>query len=364
MKLSEITSYIDSIAPPAYQESYDNAGLIVGNPNMEITSALICLDSTEDVMDEAINRGCNLVIAHHPIVFGGLKKFNGKNYVERVVMKAIKNDIAIYAAHTNLDNVVGGVNSKIAEKLGIINPRILAPKKGILRKLVTFCPIDQADKVRQSIFDVGAGHIGNYDECSFNVEGTGTFRGSDDTNPYVGNKGEQHHEKEVRIETIYPIIKEKTILKALFETHPYEEVAYDIYPLENDLQQVGSGMIGELEDPMDEMEFLTMVKANFKADCIRHTKLLEKPVKKVAFCGGSGSFLLRNAMSQKADIFITGDYKYHQFFDAENQIVIADIGHYESEQYTSELFRNILNKKFPNFATHLSEVNTNPIYYL
>lgn len=364
MKLSEITSYIDSIAPPAYQESYDNAGLIVGDPSMEITSALICLDSTEEVIDEAIANGCNLVIAHHPIVFGGLKKFNGKNYVERVVMKAIKNDIAIYAAHTNLDNVTGGVNSKIAEKLGLINTRILAPKKGLLRKLVTFCPIDQADKVRQAIFNAGAGNIGNYDECSFNTEGTGTFRGGDDTTPYVGNKGEQHHEKEVKIETIYPAVNERAILKALFATHPYEEVAYDIYPLENELQQVGSGMIGELENPMDEMEFLAMVKANFKAECIRYTQLMEKPVKTVAFCGGAGSFLLRDAMSQKADVFITGDYKYHQFFDAENRIVIADIGHYESEQYTSELFRDILNKKFPNFATRLSDVNTNPIYYL
>ncbi len=364
MELSEITGYLDSVAPPDYQESYDNAGLIVGNVNMEITSALICLDSTEDVIDEAIRKGCNLVIAHHPIVFSGLKKFNGKNYVERVVMKAIKNDVAIYASHTNLDNVIGGVNSKIAEKLGITNPRILAPKKGLLRKLVTFAPTNHAEKLRQAIFDAGAGNIGDYDECSFNTTGTGTFRGSDNTNPYVGDKGEQHHEKEVRIETVYPSVKEKAILKALFNAHPYEEVAYDIYPLENELQQVGSGMIGELENPMDEMEFLAMVKANFEARCIRHTKPLEKPVKKVAFCGGSGSFLLRYAMHQKADIFITGDYKYHQFFDAEDRIVIADIGHYESEQYTSELFRDILNKKFPNFATHLSEVSTNPIYYL
>lgn len=364
MILSEITHYLDTIAPPAYQESYDNAGLIVGNPNMQVSKALICLDSTEDVIDEAIAKGCNLVIAHHPIVFGGLKKFNGKSYVERVVMKAIKHDVAIYAAHTNLDNVTGGVNTKIAEKLGLVNTKILAPKKGILRKLVTYAPIDHAEKVRQAIFDAGAGKIGNYDECSFNAEGTGTFRGGDDSNPFVGNAGEQHHEKEVRIETIFAAVHERAILKALLAAHPYEEVAFDVYPLENKYQQVGSGMIGELENPMDEMDFLAHIKATFKAGCVRYTQLLGKPVKTVALCGGSGSFLLGNAISQKADVFITGDFKYHQFFDAENQIVIADIGHYESEQYTSELFSDLLNKKFPNFATHLSEVSTNPIYYL
>lgn len=364
MKLSEITSYIESIAPSSYQESYDNAGLIVGEPNMDVKAALICLDSTEKVLDEAVAKGCNLVIAHHPIVFGGLKRFNGKNYVERVVMKAIKNDIAIYAAHTNLDNVVSGVNSKIAEKLGLVNTRILQPKKGLLKKLVTFCPNDDAAKVRQALFDAGAGTIGDYDECSYNTDGYGTFRGGEDTNPHVGEKGKQHQEPETRIETIYPANKERNILQALFTAHPYEEVAYDIYPLENNYPQVGSGMIGELEEEIDEIEFLAKVKAAFQSGCVRHTDTLSKKVKTVAFCGGAGSFLLGDAIAQKADVFITGDFKYHQFFDAEGKIIIADIGHYESEQYTSELFAELLNKKFPKFATRLSEVNTNPINYL
>lgn len=364
LKLKEITHYLETFAPLVYQEAYDNAGLICGNPEMDITSVLICIDSTEDVVDEAIEKGCNLIIAHHPIVFSGLKKFNGKNYVERVIIKAIKNDIAIYAAHTNLDNVKQGVNSKIAEKLGLVNLSILSPMKGQLKKLITFCPEDKADDVRNALFEAGAGEIGNYSECSYSTSGYGTFKAGNDTNPYVGEKGIRHTEKEQKIETVFSMVNEQAVLKALFRAHPYEEVAYDIVPLENSFQQVGSGMLGELKQEMDEMDFLNTIKKEMKTPCVRYTKLRGKLVKKVAICGGSGSFLLKEAIRSGADVFVSADFKYHQFFDAENRIVIADIGHFESEQYTTELFYDILKKKFSTFALHLSKMNTNPINYL
>lgn len=363
-KLKEITDCIEKFAPLSLQESYDNAGLIVGDKDMEVKGALICLDSVEEVIDEAINLGYNLVIAHHPIVFSGLKKFNGNNYVEKVIIKAIKNNIAIYAAHTNLDNVKMGVNAKISEKLGLKDVKILAPIKGNLRKLVTFCPTEHTDKVRQVIFNSGAGFIGNYDECSFNSEGFGTFRAGDDTSAFVGEKGEQHQEKEVKIEVILPNYLLSGVVKALIEAHPYEEVAYDVYPLENNNPQTGAGMIGKLSEPMDETDFLKSLKEKMKTRLIRHTKLLGKKIETIAVCGGSGSFLLKDAITQKADIFITGDFKYHQFFDSEGKIIIADIGHFESEQFTKEIFYDLITTNFPNFALRFSEINTNPVNYI
>jgi dinuclear metal center YbgI/SA1388 family protein len=364
MKINEIIGYLATLAPPVYQESYDNAGLIVGSGDTEATGALICLDSIESVIDEAIEHGVNLVIAHHPIVFSGLKRFNGNSYIERVVMKAIKHDIAIYAAHTNLDNVHTGVNAKIAEKLGLQQTRILVPKKGLLRKLVVFVPKNNAADVRKAIFDAGAGSISDYDECSFNLEGTGTFRPSEEAKPFSGESGKQNVEEELRIEVIYNAYQERKIISAMIGAHPYEEVAHDIYALENKHQRVGSGMIGELPQAMPVMEFLNHVKTAMKTDCIRYTDPVKKEVKRIAICGGSGSFLLGNALANKADVFITGDYKYHQFFDADGKIVIADIGHYESEQFTIELIGDLLMKKFPTFAVRFTEISTNPINYI
>lgn len=364
MKINEIIGYLASIAPPVYQESYDNAGLIVGDGNVEATGALICLDSIELVIDEAIEHGINLVISHHPIVFSGLKRFNGNSYIERVVMKAIKHDIAIYAAHTNLDNVHVGVNAKIAKKLGLENTEILAPKKGLLRKLVVFVPKDHAENVHKAIFDAGAGAIGDYDECSFNIDGTGTFRASEETDPFVGEKGQQHQEAEIRVEVIYNAHLERKILNAMIAAHPYEEVACDLYPLENKHNRVGSGMIGDLPEEEPLMNFLQRLKETMKAESVRYTAPVKDKVKRIAVCGGSGSFLLGNAIAGKADVFITADYKYHQFFDADGKIVIADIGHYESEQFTIELIGDILKKKFPTFAVRFTEISTNPINYI
>jgi len=362
-KLKEITDYLESFAPLKLQESYDNAGLIVGDLNAKTKAALVTIDVTEKVVDEAINKNANLIVAHHPIVFSGLKKLTGKNYVERTILKAIKNDIAIYAAHTNLDSVTGGVNTKICEKLGLQNCSILQPLKGELKKLVTFIPYEHAEKVRTAVFEAGAGHIGDYDYCGYNMNGEGSFRGGENTNPFVGEKNEIHYEKEIRFETIFPGYLQGKVIQALLKAHPYEEVAYDIYPLENTYEKAGMGMVGELPEPLNEKEFLSVLKTTFKTGCVKYTALLNKSVKKVAVCGGSGSFLLRNAIASGADVFVTGEFKYHQFFDGENKIVIADIGHYESERFTKELFYELLTKKFPKFAVHFSEVNTNPVFY-
>ncbi|MFA6083616.1 Nif3-like dinuclear metal center hexameric protein [Mucilaginibacter sp.] len=363
MKLAQLTAYLESLAPLAYQEDYDNSGLIVGQPNQEVSQALISLDCTEAVVDEAIATGCQVIISHHPIVFKGLKKFNSKTYVERVVEKAIRNNIALYAIHTNLDNVMMGVNARICETLGLVNFHVLAPRQNLLKKLVTYVPTAQADQVRNALFHAGAGHIGNYSDCSFNAEGTGTFKAGEGTDPYVGEPGIRHHEEEVRIETVYPANLESKVIMALILAHPYEEVAYDLYNMTNQHQQVGSGMIGELETPMSEEEFLSEVKHNMQAEVIRHTAFTGRRIKKVAVCGGSGGFLLKQAIAAGADIFITADYKYHEFFDAEGKILIADIGHFESEQFTQQLLYEIIQNKFVNFAIRLTKVNTNPVKY-
>ena len=363
MKIAEIIQIIEDFAPISYQENYDNAGLLIGDKMAECTGVLICLDAIEAVIEEAIAKKCNLVVAHHPIIFSGLKKITGKNYIERVVIKAIKNNIAIYACHTNLDNVRLGVNHMIADKLGLQNRKILEPKSGVLKKLYTYVPAENMEKVLNALFVAGAGNIGNYSECSFFVEGVGTFKGNAVSNPYVGKKGIRSTERELKIEVIYPNYLESKILSALKDNHPYEEVAYEVITLDNTYQDMGSGLIGDLEKSMTEKDFLSFLKLKMKTKCIRHTALLKKKIKRVALCGGAGSFLLPKAIAQQADIFISADFKYHQFFDADNQIIIADIGHYESEQFTAQLFNKIISEKFPTFAVQISTINTNPINY-
>ena len=363
MKISEVIQELEKLAPLSLQESYDNAGLIVGDSNAEAMHPIICLDSTEAVVDEAIAAGSNLIIAHHPIVFSGLKSITGKNYIEKTLLKAIKNDIAIYAIHTNLDNVKAGVNKIMGEKIGLRNLKILSPKRELLTKLVFFCPNADAEKVRNAVFEAGAGKIGEYDSCSFNLEGKGTFKAGENTKPHVGKKGQLHTEAETRIETIVPNTLLSNVLQAMTSAHPYEEVAYDLYPLKNRWSEVGSGMIGQLEQPMAADKFLDHLKIALNAKVVRHTKIVIEKVSKVAICGGSGSFLLGDAIAQKADIFVSADFKYHQFFDANEKLVIADVGHFESEQFTMQLIQEYLQKKIPNFATYLSKVNTNPINY-
>jgi dinuclear metal center YbgI/SA1388 family protein len=363
MKISEIIKVLNSFAPRDLQESYDNSGLSIGDPNHEATGALCTIDITHDVVDEAIEKDVNLIVSHHPLIFQGLKSITGKNYIEEIIIRAIKNDIAIYSGHTNFDNISTGVNHKICNVIGLQNCQILKPLEDNLIKLVTFVPEAHATKVRNAIFESGAGKIGNYDCCSYNLNGEGSFRGNDNTNPFIGEKGKVHFEHEIRIETILPGYLKAKVLKALILSHPYEEVAYDFYPLANPNPLVGAGMIGNLPKPLDLEELLLSLKEKFSADGIRYAGNKKHKISRIAVCGGSGSFLIKDAIIQAADVFITGDIKYHQFFDADNNLTIIDIGHFESEQFTKDIFYELLTKKIPNFAVHLSEVKTNPVNY-
>lgn len=363
MQIKDIIDYLETLAPRSLQESYDNAGLIIGDKNIECTGVLCCLDSIEAIVDEAINKGCNMIVAHHPIIFKGLKQINGKNYIERTIIKAIKHDIAIYAIHTNLDNVMHGVNGKISDMLGLENTRILQAGKDGLIKLHTYVPSDKKTAVMDALFGAGAGTIGEYDECSFTYEGQGSFRAGDGAQPYVGNKNERHYEDEHKIEVILTERIRSKVISALINAHPYEEVAYDLIPLANEDNSTGAGMIGELKTSMSSKSFLEFLKRTMQTECIRHTDLIKDEIKRVALCGGSGSFLLSAAKANGADVYITGDFKYHEFFDADNQLIICDIGHFESEQFTIQLLGDKLTENFPKFAVHFAETKTNPVNY-
>jgi len=361
--ISDIVAFLESLAHPSLQESYDNAGLITGHAGQPCTGIICSLDVTEEVIAEAVSKGCNMIVAHHPIIFRGLKRINGSNYVERTIIAAIRNDIAIYAIHTNLDNVLHGVNGRMAAMLGLEKTAVLAPKEGTLRKLFTFAPADRAAEVREALFVAGAGHIGNYSECSFNSDGTGTFTAGEGTDPYVGKTGQQHHERETRIEVIYPVHLENRIVSALKWAHPYEEPAYDLVPLANTHAATGAGLVGQLPEAMEEKQFLGKLKSVFRLAVVRHSPLTGKKVQRVALCGGAGSLLISKALRARADVYITADMKYHEFFDAEGQMLIADIGHYESEQFTVNLLQEVLEEKFLTFAVLKTTVNTNPVQY-
>lgn len=363
MKIAAIIQPLEELAPLSLQESYDNAGLICGDPDSDCTGVLCSLDITEAVLDEAIQKGCNLLVAHHPVIFRGLKKLTGSHYVERIIIKAIRQGLAIYAIHTNLDNVKEGVSHRMARVMGIEGGSVLEPRLGTLKKLYSFVPVAQLEQVRSAVFAAGAGHIGNYSECSFSATGTGTFKGGADTHPFVGKPGERHYEEESKIEFIFPAHREKAVLKALLEAHPYEEVAYDLLAVTNTHPGIGSGWIGELPVAVEEQAFLLNLKNAFGLATIRHTRLTGRPVKKIALCGGAGSFLISNALSAGADVFISADIKYHEFFEADGRMLICDIGHFESEQFTVDLLADILQQKFPTFAVLKSDQLTNPVYY-
>ena len=364
MLIKEISNYLETIAPISLQESYDNSGLLIGSPEKRITKALITLDVTEEVINEAIIKRCEIIIAHHPVIFKGLKRLTGSNLTERLVLKSIKSDIAIYAIHTNLDNLLSGVNSILAKKLQLKNIKILLPKHGGLNKVVTFCPLKHTEKVQEAMFNAGAGHIGNYDNCSYSGSGKGTFRALDGSNPFVGKKKILHTEEEYRIEVIVPNFQLSGVIKAMVEAHPYEEPAYDIYTLNNTNSTIGSGIIGELIQDVPIKEYLKKVKQTLGTKYIKHNKLIGKPVKKVAICGGSGSFLINAAAQNKADLFITSDIKYHEYFEHIGNMTIADAGHFETEHPVKELLYSLLKEKFPNFALQISVMDVNPISFL
>ncbi len=363
MRIEEIVSYLDTIAPGEFKEDYDNVGLLLGNKKDECSGILITLDVTESVIQDAIEKKCNLIVAHHPLIFRGLKSITGKNEVERSVISAIKNNISVFAVHTNLDNLINGVNGKIADLIGIKKTAILDFKKNTLKKLFTFVPVENAPAVRQAIFDAGGGNIGQYSQCSFNMQGTGTFQAKPGADPFIGEIGELTQTNELKIEVIFPAHLERQVIEALLEAHPYEEVAFDLVSLDNLFQDVGAGVIGELEKPIEEKEFLGILTSTFNTGIIRHSPLRNKPVQKIALCGGAGSFLISKALSAGADIYISSDIKYHEFFGGEGRMVIADIGHFESEQFTTDLLNDLLRRKFTNFAVLKTDINTNPVRY-
>lgn len=350
MQIKEVISYLESIAPPVYQESYDNAGLITGSAQAEVRGVLVCLDATETVMDEAIERGCNLIVAHHPIVFRGLKKITGRNYVERVIIKAIKHELAIFAIHTNLDNVFHqGVNGRIAERLGLISTQILAPKQ-VGKKLQLFTPASLVAPLQEALANAGASRIDGIKEANLLNE--------------LGRSAMISREARVKLEVAFPAGAQPAVLHTL---RPFQEEAhidFDMLTLESPTPDIGSGMIGHLPEAMSAEAFLRFLKEQMQTDCVRHTALLDRPIEKVAVCGGSGGFLLQAAIAQGAQVFVTADYKYHEFFDADGKIIIADIGHYESEQFTIQLLFEIISQKFSNFAVHCTKVRTNPVFYL
>lgn len=363
MKVKDVIHILEELAPQSYAESFDNTGLLVGDSDQNITGVLVTLDTLESVVDEAISNKCNLIVSFHPIIFSGLKKITGASYVERVVLKAIEHKIAIFAIHTALDNAWNGVNAKICETLNLSNRKVLIPQKGTIKKLITFAPVAESDNIREALFNAGAGKIGNYSNCSFTQEGKGSFNGNDDSNPSIGKRGQTHFEKEVQIGVTFQRHLEGKIISTLHETHSYEEVAFEITTLENTNQHIGMGMIGELTSEMQQADFIAFLKKTMKTNCVRHSKISNKPIKKVAVLGGSGSFAIDAAKGAGADAFVTADLKYHDFFKAENDILLADIGHYESEQFTKELLHSFLNKKITNFAVVLAQTNTNPISY-
>jgi len=364
MLVSDIIKILEEFAPLSLQENYDNSGLLIGSKNSSITGILLTIDITEDVVNEAIEKKCNFIISHHPLIFKPIKRLTNETETQRCIVKLLKNDIAVYAAHTNFDNVIEGVNAKIADKIGLTNRSVLLPISDKLLKLITYVPKLHAVSVRNAIFEAGAGNIGNYDSCSFAVEGFGTFKANDLAQPFVGDVNKLHIEPEIKLEVILPEYVKSQVINALFKSHPYEEPAYDLIPLQNTSNRLGAGIVGDLENEIDELEFLNNLKEIFNCKTIRHTNLLSKKIKRVALCGGSGSFLLKNAILTGADIFISGDFKYHEFFDAKNQILIADLGHFETEQYTKHIFYELITKKMPTFAVRISETKTNPINYL
>ncbi len=362
-KIKEIVTALEMFAPLPLQEGYDNAGLQLGLTDAEVTGVLLCLDVTEDIIQEAVTSGCNLIVSHHPLIFNPIKKIIGRNYVERCIMAALRNDITIYSAHTNLDNAYGGVNYRIAGKLGLKNIRILQPKENSLLKLAVYTPVSHADKVRNTLFAAGCGSIGKYDSCSYNVNGFGTFRAGEECNPYCGEIGKLHNEQEIRIETILPSYIKNKVISAMLKEHPYEEPAYDIYPLQNNWNEAGTGVIGEITET-DEIEFLKTIKEKFAVNCLRHTPLRGKKIRIVALCGGAGASFANTALAAGADIYLTGEARYHELFDNNDKMITAVIGHFESEQYTTEIFEEIIKEKFPDINIKHTTINTNPINYL
>lgn len=363
MTVTDITSELEKLAPLPFAEAFDNVGLLVGDAQMEVTGVLITLDTLESVILEAEKTGCNLVISFHPIIFKGLKRLTATTYVERTVTLAIAKGIAIYSIHTALDNVPGGVSGKLSEIIGLKNTHVLIPKKGSIRKLVTYVPNNAHELLLNKLFEAGGGELGNYSCCSFSNGGLGTYLPGDRAKPSIGSVGVLSKETEQQIHLTFTAEREMAVLEALKAFHPYEEIAFELTTLDNDYQQLGMGIIGELDTPMAEIAFLDLLKSKLNIPTIRHSELRNTPVMRVAVLGGSGAFAIEAAIASGADFLVTSDFKYHDFFKAEGKIILADVGHFESEQFTKNLLVDYLTEKFPNFAIRLAETQTNPVKY-
>lgn len=359
----DITNHLEAIAPPAYQESYDNVGLVLGNIETTVTGVLICLDVTEAVLQEAKDHHCNLVIAHHPLIFKPLHKITGSTLVERCVLQAIQQGTAIYTLHTNLDNAPQGVSHRLATTLGLTQLSVLAPKAGTIAKLTTYVPPSHLEGVVEALHNAGAGHIGHYSHCSFTSPGKGTFIPTAEAQPHVGIASQRMQVPEHRLEVRFPMHLAAAVQQALQSAHPYEEAVYDIQPLTHHTADVGAGIIGILPTDLSTEAFLHHLKATLQLACVRHTAPLDRPIRRVAVCGGAGSALIQETIRQQADAFVTADIKYHDFFQAEGKVLIADVGHYESEVGTIALIHQLLSEKFANIALLQSSTITNPVHY-
>lgn len=363
MTIQKVIAEIEKHIAMPQAEDFDNVGLLCGLPERNVSGILVCHDALENVVDEAIQRNCNLIVCFHPIIFSGLKSLTGKNYVERAVLKAIENKVAIYAIHTAFDNDYYGVNAGICNLLGLKNLKILQPKKNNLKQLNVYVPKDYSEKVKEALFSAGAGNIGFYDECSFKVEGKGTFRPTEGSNPFSGEQNVRENADEDMISVIFESFKQNQLIAAMKSAHPYEEVAHQIYQIDNENQYSGLGMYGEFETEMDEREFMSFVKEKFNLNIIKHSDFNQKKIRRVGVLGGSGASGIKAALSKKCDAYLTGDLKYHDYFLAESKMLICDIGHYESEQLVSQQLFEILSQKFSTFAILKSSEKTNPVNY-
>lgn len=361
--LRTLLACIEQWAPFSWQESYDNAGLILGDPDRNVTEALVCFDVTPEVVDEAVRIGAGLIVSHHPAIFKGIKRINPASRLGYMIKQSLCHDIAWCALHTNLDNTLNGVNSYLCEQLGLKDVQPLAPLQDIYGKLQVYVPEAYAEKLRQALAEAGCGAGARYDACSYSSRGEGRFRAGSQAHPFSGQIGELHCEAECKIECLYPLHKTRQVLDVLRTNHPYEEPAFDLLPLRNEATGQGAGAIGNLQESMQETELLDKLKELTGTHCIRHSGFRGRKIRRIALCGGSGGSFIGNACARQADAYITGDLKYHDFADAGSGTWLVDIGHFESEKFAMELIFRFIRKNFPNFAVSISEQARNPVSF-
>ncbi len=362
IKCSELMKFMEEFAPVNLAEDYDNVGLLIGSRNQEIKKVLVCLDVTTKVVEEAVEKKVNLIVSHHPIIFKGLKRIVEEDPKGRLLYKLIRNGIGVYSAHTNMDFTHGGINDTLANLLGLSNIRNLKKhKEDRFFKIVVFVPEQNTDTVREAMCSAGAGWVGDYSDCTFMVKGTGTFKPLEGTNPYIGSKGNLEKVEEYRLETIVPQKKLKKVVNAMIEAHPYEEVAYDVYPMELSLKEYGFGKVGSLVETQKLDKFISTVKEKLNVKSVRVIGSVKKEIRNVAvFCGSFDTDVI-NSMNG-VDVLVTGDMKYHDALDAaEMGLCIIDAGHYSTERIMVPRLAWILSQRFASVDIETSILEENPI---